>query len=247
MSIKPFTLLQVSDCHLTDDPNGLYRDQSPDACLQKLLPALKATRPDGLILSGDVAEEGGRDAYERAAAYLDGLAPMQTWIPGNHDDRDIMEEVFMAHGYSKGPVLEWGEWRVILLDSVLDQEPSGWLGDQSIELLTKESQSNQPTFVFVHHQPLLVGSHWIDRYPLKNGEALMAAIDSSWVKAVAFGHVHQVFSEVRDGIQYLSAPATSVNSQSGFDSFTTDPTGPKARWFKWWPDGRWATGVISAG
>jgi len=247
MSDTPFTLLQISDCHLCDAHDGLYKAQSPDENILRLLPALKATKPDGIVLTGDVAEQGDRAAYERAATYFHALAPHKAWIPGNHDDRSMMSEVLSNKGFVFESVLLWGQWRLVLLDSVIDNDPAGELDDEAIALLMTQAKSDQPTLVFIHHPPLPVGAAWIDKYPLKNPQALMEAIDSNWVKAVCFGHVHQVFSETRAGVQYLSAPATSVNSQSGFDVFTPDPTGPKARWFKLWPNGRWATGVISAG
>lgn len=247
MTQAPFTLLQISDCHLLDDPAGLYRDQSPDRNLLSLLPALKRLKPDGVVITGDVAEQGGRAAYERVVSYLEGFCHHIAYIPGNHDDRSVMTEIFGAAGYDAGPVVNWGGWRGILLDSVVDGDPSGTLGADDLSQLKKLGESEEPTLVFVHHPPMAVGSAWIDRYPLTNGEAFMDCLDAASVKAVSFGHVHQVFVQNRQGIQYLSAPATSVNSQAGFDRFTVDPTGPKARWFKLWPEGRWASGVISAG
>ena len=247
MTHAPFTLLQISDCHLLDDPDGLYREQSPDQNILALLPALKRLKPDGVVITGDVAEQGGRAAYERFVSYLEGFCDQLAYIPGNHDDRTIMNEVFSAAGYHSGPVVNWGGWRLALLDSVVEDSPSGELGADDLACLQKLGETSEPTLVFVHHPPMAVGSAWIDRYPLTNGEAFMDCLDSAWVKAVSFGHVHQVFVENKKAIQYLSAPATSVNSQAGFDQFTVDPTGPKARWFKLWPEGRWATGVISAG
>lgn len=245
--MKPFTLLQVSDCHLLEDPDGLYRDQSPDQCFQRLLPALKAIRPDGIVVTGDVAEDGSAAAYERATELLSGLCATIAYLPGNHDDVDVMSKVFGQAGYQDGPILDWGGWSVVLLNSVIPDDPAGELAEDQWSILDQAQALKKPTVVFVHHPPMAVGSPWIDKYPLRSPERLMTALDPQWVKAVGFGHIHQPFSEYRDGIQYLSAPATSVNSQVGMEKFTVDPTGPKARWYRLWPEGRWATGVISAG
>jgi Icc protein len=92
-----------------------------------------------------------------------------------------------------------------------------------------------------------VDSPWIDKYPLMKPEQLWARLDETMVRFVAFGHVHQAFSGAMNGIACLSAPSTVANSQSGMKRFTLDPTGPKARWFRLWPDGRWLSGIVSAG
>jgi len=244
---KPFTLLQISDCHLLADPKGRYRGQSPDECLQRLSPAMAAFKPDGLVLTGDVAEDGSSEAYERAIDALIGLAPKRAVIPGNHDDPDHMFDIFDAAGFAQRQVVTWGGWAVALLDSVQPNDPAGALSPTEYQLLEDAQTLALPTLVFLHHPPMAVGSPWIDRYALNAPEPFIEAVGLGQVQAVGFGHVHQVFSEHRGGVQYLSAPATSVNSQPDRDSFTPDPTGPKARWYRLWPNGRWASGVISAG
>ena len=243
----PFTLLQISDCHLLEDPSGEYRGQNPDQCLSRLLPAMEAFNPDGMVLTGDVAEDASPDAYRRAIALLDGLAPNRAAIPGNHDDPELLNEMFSAAKFATQSVIEWGGWAVALIDSTLPNDPAGALSRDQQELLVQAQQRGLPTLVFIHHPPVTVDSPWIDRYALKAPETLIAALDPNRVRAVGFGHVHQVYSEHLNGIQYLSAPATSVNAQPNMAQFTPDPTGPKARWYRLWPNGRWASGVISAG
>ena len=243
---QPFTLLQLSDCHLSADPNAVYRGQNADANLQSLLPACRVFAPDGVVLSGDVAEDGSAQAYRRAAEAVKTLAPQTAWIPGNHDDRPCMARVFDEFGFSAGPRLDWGGWQILLLDSARPNRPEGHLDDQRLAPLDL-LRTDQPALVFVHHQPLPVGSPWIDKYPLTAPDQLWQRLPPETVKAVGFGHVHQAFSGLHKGIACLSAPSTVANSQPGMQRFTLDPTGPKARWFKLWPDGRWLSGLVSAG
>lgn len=243
---RPFTLLQLSDSHLSADPAASYRGQNADANLLRLLPACRLLAPDGLVLSGDVAEDASTEAYERAGRMLDGLAPRTAWIPGNHDDRAVMEPIFDRLGYQAGPVLEWGGWQIVLLDSAVPNRPEGHLDDSRLAPLD-ELAPERPALVFVHHQPLSVGSPWIDKYPLTEPARLWARLNATTVKIVAFGHVHQAFSGEQDGIPCRSAPSTVANGQPGTARFTYDPTGPKARWYRLWPDGRWRSGIVSAG
>lgn len=243
---EPFTLLQLSDCHLSADPAAEYRGQNADANLLSLLPACRLLAPDGAVLSGDVAEDGSAEAYRRAAKMIDGLAPDTAWIPGNHDERATMSEAFDAAGYRAGPLLEWGGWRIVLVDSAVPDRPEGHLDEARLAPL-QDLPSDRPTIVFVHHQPMAVGSPWIDKYPLIEPERFWTMLNLQAVKVVAFGHVHQAFSGQHRGIACLSGPSSVANSQPGMARFTLDPTGPKARWFRLWPDGRWLSGIVSAG
>lgn len=243
----PFTLLQISDCHLLADARGEYRGQHPDQGLQRLIPAMRAFKPDGLVLTGDVAEDGSAEAYHRAIEYVGDLAPKRAVIPGNHDEPELMSQVFSAAGFDQCRVCQWGGWAIALIDSTLANDPAGALSPDQYQVLANAQALGLPTVVLIHHPPVSVGSPWIDRYALKDPEAFIEALDPATVKAVGFGHVHQVYSEHHCGIQFLSAPASSVNAQPEMARFTPDPTGPKARWYRLWPDGRWATGIISAG
>ncbi len=243
---QPFTLLQLSDSHLSADPAASYRGENADANLLSLLPACRLLAPDGLVLSGDVAEDASEAAYERAGKMLDGLAVGTAWIPGNHDDQAVMAPVFDRLGFQAGPLLEWGGWQIVLLDSAVPNRPEGYLDEARLAPLDQLAPG-RPALVFVHHQPLAVNSPWIDKYPLTEPERLWARLEPETVKAVAFGHVHQAFSGNKNGIACLSSPSTVANGQPGSARFTLDPTGPKARWFRLWPDGRWLSGIVSAG
>ena len=241
-----FTLLQISDCHLREDPAADYRGQNPQANLERLLPACRALRPDGIVLTGDVADDASPPAYQRLVECLADTAPGIAWLPGNHDERGAMAEVFEPAGFSDGPVLEWGRWEIVLLDSAVADRPEGHVDDERLKPL-KRLSGDRPALVFIHHQPLPVNAPWIDKYPLIEAEQLWRRLDPAIVRAVGFGHVHQAFVGEKNGIACLSAPSTAVNSQAATDTFTYDPTGPKARWYRLKPDGSWQTGLISAG
>ena len=242
----PFTLIQISDCHLAADPATDYRGINADATLQSLLPAVRALAPDAVVLSGDVSEDASAESYARAVNYFEGLAPRVAWLPGNHDRRETMAQAFEPAGFRAGPVEHWGGWQIVLLDSSVPDRPEGTLDPQRLAPLD-DLDSERPALVFIHHQPVPVGAPWIDKYALREPERLWEKLDARVVRAVAFGHVHQVRSGEKNAIAWLSAPATSANSQLETERFTLDPTGPKARWFRLEPDGGWTTGILGAG
>lgn len=241
-----FTLLQLSDCHLSADPDADYRGHNPEANLKRLLPACRALRPDGIVLTGDVAEDASPPAYRRVSERLADAAPAIAWLPGNHDERGAMAAAFESAGFSAGPLLQWGGWDIVLLDSAVPDRPEGHVDGQRLEPLQRAS-GERPALVFIHHQPLPVGAPWIDKYALVEADSFWERLDPAFVRAVGFGHVHQAFVGEKNGVACLSAPSTAVNSQAETETFTFDPTGPKARWYRLHTNGTWQTGLISAG
>lgn len=242
---QPITLLQLSDSHLSEDPQARYRGQPADANLATLRPAIQDLKPDLIVLSGDVSEDASPASYWRMGGFVRDLAPKIAWIPGNHDEREVMAGVFDELGFDAGPVVEAGGWQVLLLDSAWSDRPDGEMNDERLAPIDRLDGS-APALVFVHHQPLLVGSPWIDKYPLVEPHRLWDRLAGKPVKAVAFGHVHQVFEGEHDGIACLSAPSTAANGVREAPRFTPSEQGPAARWFRLWPNGRWESGLLDA-
>lgn len=241
----PITLLQLSDSHLGEDPQARYRGELPDANLASLRPAIQGLKPDAIVLSGDVSEDGSPASYWRMGGFVRDLAPLVAWIPGNHDERSVMAGVFDELGFDAGPIVAVGGWQIVLLDSAWPNRPEGEMDEQRLAPVDR-IQGQKPALVFVHHQPVMVGSPWIDKYPLVEPGRLWARLAGKPVKAVAFGHVHQVFEGEHDGIACVSAPATSANGVSEAPKFAPSEQGPSARWFRLWPNGRWETGILDA-
>jgi Icc protein len=93
---------------------------------------------------------------------------------------------------------------------------------------------------------VLVGSPWIDKYPLLEAGRLWERLAGKPIEAVAFGHVHQIFEGEHAGVACLSAPSTAANGVGDAARFTPSQQGPAARWFRLWPGGRWESGIMGA-
>ena len=97
----------------------------------------------------------------------------------------------------------------------------------------------------LHHQPLAVGSPWIDRYPLQEAQVFFAVVDRHQeVRGIAWGHVHQDFEAERNGVRLLGSPSTVANSLPGRTEFTPDLAGPACRWLELGPGGEIETGLV---
>jgi Icc protein len=63
------------------------------------------------------------------------------------------------------------------------------------------------------------------------------------VAAVLFGHAHQAFDAIREGVRYLGCPSTVDPFRPGSDVFARDDAPPGVRWLALHADGTLETEV----
>ncbi len=230
-SLKSKKLLQISDCHLFEDPNASYRGNNADDNLARITVSVRNFDPDLLMLTGDLSEDGSKASYVRLRDWALRLSCPVAWIPGNHDELASAEAVFGPAGFDAGPVVELGAWQFALLDSSWPDDPGGELNEQRLASL-EELEPGRPAGVFVHHQPAPVGAHWIDKVGMRSPGTLWRRLQGlDQVRFIAFGHVHQRFRQKIDGIECLACPSTAANSHPATARFTPGETTPMARWY----------------
>ncbi len=241
-------LIQITDCHLGpltgDSLLGLNTDQSLDDVLQLI--AREQPDFDYLVCTGDIASAGHEACYQRFIAALRHYFSVPlAWLPGNHDSAEIMAGVDHAQ-LPEARQFSLGRWLIVLLDSAVPDQVYGHLADAELAYLERVLADNPDKYVMVmlHHQPVPVGSAWIDHYVLRNADAFFAIVDANpQVKAVVWGHVHQDFLSLHKGVQLIATPSTCVQFKPACDQFTVDTQMPGYRWFDLYPDGRLETGV----
>jgi Icc protein len=233
---EPF-FVQISDTHLFRDPSTRLWDVAPDPMLDRALEELgKLGKPAFLLVTGDCSSDGSRESYERLAAKLAPFDVPVHYIPGNHDDAVAMARIFLGKELPpRGKLMQTFDalgWRFVLLDSSIPGEDGGELGDEQRAWLrtTLAADPSMQTIVVVHHNPMPVGSQWLDPMTIADANALNAIIEtSSQVRAVLFGHIHQVFESRLDGAQYLSAPSTFFQFKPNSPRFGKDDRPPGVR------------------
>jgi Icc protein len=89
-----------------------------------------------------------------------------------------------------------------------------------------------------------VGSRWIDPIGVRNPEAFFAVLDRfPQVRAVLWGHIHQEYDQLRNGVRLLASPSTCVQFAPGSEEFQVDKEAPGYRWLRLHADGSLETGV----
>jgi Icc protein len=240
-------IAQISDCHVAADPQALYRGQNADNNLAEIVQAVRPWKPDLVMATGDVSEDGSGESYERASALLAKTGASVMALPGNHDDTALMSRYFLAGPWDGPYVKEVGEWQLVLLDSTVAGNVSGSFSPGRLNQLQQalDSSDRPHRLVALHHQPVAVGAPWIDRYRLESPQQFFRVIDQSAdTRCIAWGHVHHDFREWRKGCLMLGAPSSVANSLPGTNRFSLDPSGPSCRWLKLSPDGTVDTGIL---
>ncbi|WP_188152445.1 3',5'-cyclic-AMP phosphodiesterase [Teredinibacter waterburyi] len=244
--MRPFRLLQITDCHLGSQPGEKLLGLDTDQSLYDVLQLLQANEaPDMILATGDISNDGGVASYERFIHIIERYFPNTplAWLPGNHDEPMNMDQVarlpIEAHCVRGG-------WNMIFLDSRIPMEEGGDLPPNELERLDKQlaAYPRLPAMVFLHHQPVPVGSAWLDGYVVRNHEDFFSVIDRHPnVKAICWGHVHQYHNSQRNGVELLATPSTCIQFLPHSDKFAVDTAMPGYRRFELHANGHFATQV----
>lgn len=240
-------LVQISDSHLFADASGSLLGMNTRDSLQRVIDLVATQQPqiDLIVASGDISQDGTLASYQQFRRMSERLSAPARWIPGNHDEPQVMQQA-AEHSPLLEPVVDVGRWRVILLDSGVPGSVPGYLADSQLELLAR-ALSEAPErhhLVCFHHHPVSVGCAWMEPIGLRNAKALFAVLDRfPWVRAVLWGHVHQEIDHERNGVRLLASPSTCIQFEPGSEDFTVSQQAPGYRWLRLHPDGRLETGV----
>ena len=248
MNGTPIRILQITDCHLGRDADesllGLKTADSFTDVLQRA--AEQDGKFDLVLCSGDISNDGTAASYDRFIKAVRQYIPATplAWLPGNHDDPASMRAIHSAA--PKAEYLSLGDWRIIMLNSRVPFEERGELPQSELNRLERllESDPVSPTLIFLHHQLVPVGSAWIDQYVVSNADDFFTITDRfDNVRAVSWGHVHQEFCTVRNGVDLLATPSTCVQFKPLSDDFMVDNIMPGYRVYELLPSGVYTTQV----
>ncbi|ANB03619.1 3',5'-cyclic-AMP phosphodiesterase [Ectothiorhodospira sp. BSL-9] len=247
--VSPLRILQITDLHLCPQPGDVMGSGiNTDDSLQRVLAQVKRQEPhlDRALVTGDLVHDPVPEAYQRVSQQLNALPCPVHCLPGNHDDTDLMEDTLAGSHLHCGKILSQDDWLIVLLNSAVPEESHGRLEDTELDLL-EESLSRHPSrhaLVCLHHPVVPVGTPWMDRIGLRNADDFWGVIDQhDKVRAVIFGHAHQVVDQTRNGVRLLCAPSTGAQFAPGSQTVRLDDLPPGYRRLDLFPDGRIHTWV----
>lgn len=185
-------IIQITDLHI-GTPEERPFEIDIRANFIKILTAIKAVPHDLLVISGDLClHDGDVEIYLWIKQQLDGLQLNYLVIPGNHDNQEMMFDVFDLQQKLEHQTLfltsSSEEPPIVLLDS-----GSGQLEDTTLQLLQAYLQAHpRPICLFMHHPPLKMGVPYMDsRYALREPEPLLKLLTGHpYPISIFTGHYH---------------------------------------------------------
>lgn len=242
-------IIQITDCHLFADPNVELKGVATRTRFEATIAAIRQrfSALDRLIITGDLAHDEALATYQQLRGSLGDFAERTRVIPGNHDNREFMTDVFpdQSTDTADGRVTfseRLGGWQLIGLDTHLPGKSSGRLGEPQCDWLRRqlEAASDAKCIVFTHHPPMDVHSAWLDEIGLADRDEFRRILrDFSNVRLVCSGHVHQVVTSALESAIALTTPSIGPAFAPNTDQLVIDDGPAGYRVIELDDDGHW--------
>ena len=210
----------ISDSHLLGEGRPLYGEVDTDANLTQALRQLEQSgiRPEAIVFTGDLADLGEPDAYNRLRALVEPaaarLGAQVIWVMGNHDERPAYSSLLFDTEPSDAPqdrVYDINGLRIISFDTTVPGYHHGEMTDAQLEWLADvlATPAEHGTLLTMHHPPIPTPLLWaMEMLELRGQDRLEAIIRGSDVRAILGGHLHFSTHSTFAGVPVSVAAAT---------------------------------------
>jgi 3',5'-cyclic-AMP phosphodiesterase len=240
-------ILQITDPHLYGNEGAALRGVVTDASLRSVLDDAFARIPDyeAVLVTGDLVQDDP-SGYLRFRSIFGGSTKPVLCIPGNHDEPEAMRRELVGAPFQICGTHEIGNWNFVMLDSYDPGHVGGRLTKTELARLDHALKvSPKHAMVCLHHHPIPMGSRWLDGVGLADAHEFWRVIDAhAQVRAVVWGHVHQVYDGQRGDVRLFATPSTGAQFLPGSDRYAVDSRPPAYRRFELHADGRIESEVL---
>jgi len=244
-------IVQLTDCHLFAEPDTALRGIVTRPRFEAVINDVRTRVPDAelLVFTGDTAHDESLATYSAVRGHVADWLDRLRIVPGNHDDRALLREVFpQVAGSLEGRNtfhVACDDWQVIGLDSQISGELPGLLGPDQLEWLNARLTAVVlPALMFVHHPPIPVHSPWLDKIGLQDAADFERVVSNHpHVRLIVTGHVHQELAGSFAQAVVLTTPAVGPPFRPRTTELVIDDLPPAYRVVELYPDGRWSTQV----
>ena len=213
-------ILHLSDTHFVADGELLYGHVDSDKNLADLFDGYEKSnaRPEAIIFTGDLADTGRPDAYQRLRAIVEPaaerLGAQVIWVMGNHDERVAFRAGLLDEQADQSEpvdrVFDINGLRIIALDSTVPGQHYGEITEAQLEWLARELEVPAPdgTLIALHHPPVPSPLGLLALVELKDQDRLAAVLQGTDVRGILGGHLHYSTHSMFAGIPVSVASAT---------------------------------------
>lgn len=246
-------LVQVTDPHLFGDLDAQLLGITTSDSFNAVLAMINAAKHQQTLVlaTGDLSQDYTPQSYQAFAEAVKCLGVPCHYLPGNHDDIRLMNmSVQGKHVFGQQRIII-GQWQILMLDSTLLGKPGGYLGQKQFALIENAiaDAPDKHVLLAMHHNPVLMGSTWLDQHSMTNGEDLLAfAGQFKQIKGLIWGHVHQELDRQYPGqsgdIRLMATPSTCIQFKPKSANFALDGLQPGYRLLELASDGSIHTQVF---
>jgi len=217
------TIAHLSDTHYLGGKRPLYGKLDTDRTLARALEQLErsGTNPSAIVITGDLADLGEPDAYQRLRDELQPVADRMgskiIWVMGNHDERGPYSAALFG-GEHGGPapdapqdrIYDIDGLRIVALDSSVPGYHHGELTDEQLSWLEEvlSVPAAHGTLLALHHPPLPSPIEIMAIIELQQQDRFAEVIRDTDVRGILAGHLHYSTSGTFAGIPVSVASAT---------------------------------------
>jgi len=214
------TIAHLSDTHYLGGKRPLYGKLDTDRTLARALEQLErsGTNPSAIVITGDLADLGEADAYQRLRDELQPVAERMgskiIWVMGNHDERGPFSSILFGGDADdiapQDRVYDIDGLRIVALDSSVPGYHHGELTDEQLSWLEEvlAIPSAHGTLLALHHPPLPSPIEIMAIIELQQQQKLADVIRGTDVRGILAGHLHYSTHGTFAGVPVSVASAT---------------------------------------
>jgi|TARA_B110000438_G_C15806832_1_gene647784 Icc protein len=207
-------IAQITDAHIFEDPHTRFEGCDTRASIEAVLAEIQSLgNIDLIVATGDMSMDGGFVSYRFLNSLFSGCDIPVLAVPGNHDKPGVASQASNFYFFTSTVKRDFGSWRFHFLNTKKDGHELGEIDSKDLAELSENivSAGSKPQIIFMHHPPLNVGSAWLDDMKLENSSDFWQIVSqSSNIKGVFCGHVHQDNELSRNGMPVITTPSTCV-------------------------------------
>lgn len=203
-------LAQISDIHC----GSQFREKIFDDAIKEI----NHLNPDGVIVTGDLTEEGLVSQYRQAKKSLEKIESEHIIMcAGNHDYRSTGYYLF-KHFFQPRQIVTLDDTLFVTLGTARPERNDGELGFRQIEWLkhTLDEHTEKHKVVVMHHHVLPVPNTGSDRNTIVDAGDLLRVLARSDIDLVLCGHRHRPWIWQLEGINVINAGTVSSERTRGF-------------------------------
>jgi len=212
-------LIQITDTHILPPGDVLYGSIDTARHLAETVREINRMQPlpDGVMFTGDLVEKGDMPGYRH---FIDLIEPlkMPAWvIPGNHDDPQVMRQVFAetacfpVSDVTFQYAIDDLPFRILALNSHSEGTELPGFNSRRLAWLEAElARSDRPVLLAIHHPPMTTGIELIDMGGSEWFQDMKQLVTRHpQVKLVICGHCHTDLCGRIGPVPVYMAPANS--------------------------------------